>query len=53
MASRQQSQTTNDPKQPVDDRERPPLPSGHPTAWQILTKGTLLEGTVYPLPVFL
>lgn len=35
-----------------DAGDRPPLPSGHPTAWAVLTEGTILQGTAYPLPVF-
>ncbi len=36
----------------VSERDRPPLPSGHPTAWAVLNEGTILQGTAYPLPVF-
>jgi hypothetical protein len=32
---------------------RPPLPPGHPISWRLLTDGTCLAGTEYPLPVFL
>ncbi|MBX5455109.1 MAG: AsnC family protein [Acidobacteriia bacterium] len=32
--------------------ERPPLPPGHPLAWGLLTRGTILEGLPYPLPGF-
>lgn len=35
---------------PLDDPDRPPLPPGHPLAWAILTRGTVLEGTAYPAP---
>ncbi len=37
---------------PAEERERAPLPPGHPRSWSILTAGTVLEGTPYPLPVF-
>lgn len=37
---------------PADDPERAPLPAGHPQTWSILTAGTVLEGTPYPLPCF-
>ncbi|MBS0560769.1 MAG: AsnC family protein [Proteobacteria bacterium] len=33
--------------------DRPPLPAGHPLTWDLLTSGTVLEGSKYPLPVFL
>jgi hypothetical protein len=39
-------------KPPPEDRERPPLPAGHPYCWLVLTEGTVLEGSVYPYPVF-
>jgi hypothetical protein len=39
-------------KPPPPDADRPPLPPGHPCTWQALTRGTLLEGSAYPLPVF-
>ena len=32
---------------------RPPLCAGHPTTWDLINKGTVLEGSPYPLPVFL
>jgi hypothetical protein len=38
---------------PPDDVNRPPLPAGHPRSWHVLTDGTVLAGSVYPLPVFL
>jgi hypothetical protein len=41
-----------EPKPPVEDPERPPLPAGHPHCWVVLTEGTVLEGSVYPYPVF-
>jgi hypothetical protein len=37
---------------PRDDPDRPPLPPGHPRSWQPLIAGTVLEGSAYPLPVF-
>ena len=33
-----------------EDPERPPLASGHAVSWAAITEGTLLAGTVYPLP---
>jgi len=35
-----------------DDRSRDPLPAGHPAAGDVITGGTSLENTPYPLPVF-
>lgn len=40
------------PRPVPEDPNRPPLPPGHPVAWSVITAGTLLEGTAYPLPVF-
>jgi hypothetical protein len=37
---------------PPEDPSRDPLPPGHPRSWGVLTAGTVLEGTPYPLPVF-
>lgn len=37
---------------PSEDPSREPLPAGHPRSWGVLTEGTVLEGTAYPLPVF-
>lgn len=37
---------------PPEDPHRDPLPAGHPRSWGVITVGTLLEGTPYPLPVF-
>ncbi len=37
---------------PHDDPARDPLPAGHPRSWDVLTAGTVLENTPYPLPVF-
>ena len=39
-------------KSPPEDTERPPLPPGHPSSWQALIGGTVLEGSDYPMPVF-
>lgn len=33
-----------------DDPNRQPLAAGHPISWNLLTNGTLLEGTVYVPP---
>lgn len=33
--------------------DRPALPSGHPVTWGAITDGTVLDGAVYPYPVFL
>lgn len=38
---------------PPEDPGREPLPAGHPRSWDVLTAGTVLENTPYPLPVFL
>ena len=35
-----------------EDPSRDPLPAGHPRSWGVITSGTLLEDTPYPLPVF-
>ena len=37
---------------PPEDPARGPLPAGHPRSWNVLTAGTVLEDTPYPLPVF-
>jgi hypothetical protein len=37
---------------PPEDPARDPVPAGHPRSWDILTAGTVLENTPYPLPVF-
>ena len=37
---------------PPEDPARDPLPAGHPRTWNVLTVGTVLENTPYPLPVF-
>ena len=34
-----------------EDPAREPLPAGHPLAWRVLTEGTWLAGTRYPVPV--
>ena len=31
-----------------EDPSRPPLPAGHPRAWNLLVEGTLLAGTDWP-----
>jgi hypothetical protein len=33
-----------------EDPARDPLPAGHPRAWDVLTQGTWLAGTRYPMP---
>jgi len=33
-----------------EDPAREPLPAGHPQAWSVLTEGTWLAGTRYPMP---
>lgn len=53
MSVRRPIPEISEAKQAHDEQERPPLPPGHPVAWEVLTDGTLLEGTAYPLPVFL
>jgi hypothetical protein len=37
---------------PAEDPPRDPLPAGHPRSWGVITAGTVLENTPYPLPVF-
>ena len=37
---------------PPEDPEREPLPAGHPRCWDAINADTVLEGTPYPLPVF-
>ncbi len=37
---------------PPNSLVREPLAAGDPRSWDVLTRGTLLEGTPYPLPVF-
>ena len=34
-----------------DDPDRPALPAGHQATWGAITKGTCLEGMIYPIPV--
>lgn len=29
---------------------RPPLPAGHPVSWEVLTRGTVLDGKAWPAP---
>ncbi|HTW28390.1 MAG TPA: AsnC family protein [Acetobacteraceae bacterium] len=38
---------------PVEDPARAPLPPGHPVSWAVLTEGTSLESTPYPLALVL
>jgi hypothetical protein len=38
---------------PPEDPARDPLPAGHPRSWGVITAGTVLEDTPYPLPVFI
>jgi hypothetical protein len=35
-----------------EDPLREPLPAGHPTSWDAINAGTVLEGEPYPLPFF-
>ena len=37
---------------PPENPARDPLPAGHPRSWGVLTAGTVLENTPYPMPVF-
>jgi hypothetical protein len=37
----------------IDARDRPARPPGHPETWSLINAGTVLEGAVYPYPVFL
>ena len=37
---------------PPEDPTREPLPAGHRHSWDRINEGTVLEGTPYPLPVF-
>lgn len=36
----------------ADSPLREPLPAGDPRTWDVLIRGTSLEGMPYPLPVF-
>lgn len=36
---------------PPEDPERPALPPGHPDTWGAITRGTVLEGVPYPIPM--
>jgi hypothetical protein len=36
---------------PQEDPERPALPPGHPETWGSITRGTMLEGMPYPIPM--
>ena len=38
---------TRPARPPVAEPNREPLAAGHPTAWSVLTEGTLLDGTLY------
>jgi hypothetical protein len=35
---------------PPEDPDRAPLPAGHPETWEVINKGTSLEGAPYPIP---
>ena len=35
---------------PPEDPERPALPSGHRETWDVIVRGTCLEGMPYPIP---
>lgn len=35
-----------------EDPDRPPYPAGHPETWGLITKGTVLEGSPYPYPIW-
>jgi hypothetical protein len=39
------------PSQKIDP-DRPPLRPGDPISWGAITKGTVLEGEPYPMPLF-
>ncbi|HQT84237.1 MULTISPECIES: hypothetical protein [Acidiphilium] len=34
-------------RRPEDEPNRAPLHAGHPVAWDVLTSGTILEGTLF------
>jgi hypothetical protein len=34
-------------------RDRPARQAGHPLTWDLINAGTVLEGEIYPYPVFL
>ena len=36
-----------------EPRDRPARPPGHPTSWNLINAGTVLDGAPYPFPVFL
>ena len=41
------------PPPPVREAiDRPARPSGHPDTWGLIIRGTVLEGSRYPWPVF-
>jgi hypothetical protein len=35
-----------------EDPQREPLPAGHPTSWNAINAGTVLEGAPYPFRLF-
>lgn len=35
---------------PAEDPERPALPAGHRETWDVIIRGTCLEGMPYPIP---
>ena len=37
-------------RRPPPDPTRDALPAGHPISWRCITRGTLLDGAVYPWP---
>ena len=38
---------------PEEAADRPARPPGHPACWQLITRSTVLDGALYPFPVFL
>jgi len=36
-----------------EPRDRPARQAGHPLTWDLINRGTVLEGEAYPYPVFL
>ncbi len=40
------------PPPPREASDRPARPPGHPDTWELITAGTVLEGSPYPWPVF-
>jgi hypothetical protein len=47
-AGRSQADFVAAPEDPLRD----PLPAGHPTSWDAINAGTVLEGAPYPLQFF-